>query len=89
MDTLEPPSPGDLGPRAPTNPPLSLASRGGRLFVDSLGQWWSVYEHLAPPEQPLPSLVFESLGAMRRVRNFPGDWQSLPPGDLEALSWRY
>jgi hypothetical protein len=55
--------------------------------MDSTGQWWCVYEHPRATE-PTPSLVFESLGVVRRVRDFPGDWQSLPSQDLEALSWR-
>ena len=61
--------------------------RGRRLIVD--GELWLVYE--LPPLQfdrrHTPSLVFESDGAVRRVRDFPPNWRSLSDDDLLALSW--
>jgi hypothetical protein len=50
--------------------------------------WW-VYELPASPldRRSTPSLVFESEGAMRRVRDYPLDWRSLSDEELVALSW--
>ena len=50
---------------------------------------WLVYE-LAPPtldRRSTPSLVFESEGTVRRIRNFPADWRALDDAALFALSW--
>lgn len=67
---------------------LRAAQRAGRqVYVD--GQPWLVYE--LPPlvfdRRTSPSLVFETDGAMRRVRNFPPHWRDLTDEDLFALSW--
>jgi len=50
---------------------------------------WFVYEL---PPSPLDrrsssSLVFESEGTVRRVRDYPGDWRSLSDEELFKLSW--
>jgi hypothetical protein len=34
-----------------------------------------------------PSLVFESDGAVRRVRHYPENWRALSDEALFALSW--
>ena len=50
---------------------------------------WLVYE-LAPPtldRRSTPSLVFESEGTVRRIRNYPADWRSLDDAALFSLSW--
>ena len=49
---------------------------------------WRVYE--LPPasydRRAANTLVFETYGVIRRVRNFPHDWRALPPVALLALS---
>jgi hypothetical protein len=50
---------------------------------------WRVYE-LQPASydrRGSNTLVFETDGVIRRVRNFPGNWRELPPEKLFALSW--
>ena len=58
-----------------------------RLVVESMP--WLVYELPALPfdRRSTPSLVFESDGSVRRVRNYPADWRTLSDDDLFALSW--
>ena len=70
-------------------PPPSLATRRGRLFRDSEGEWWCAYERSAGVQnaEPERSLVFESMAAFRRVRRFPGNWMTLSDAELEAMSW--
>ena len=50
---------------------------------------WLVYE--LPPmlfdRRRAPSLVFESDGAVRRVRHYPENWRALSDEALFALSW--
>jgi hypothetical protein len=61
-----------------------------RTFTDDLGQTWLV------SEQPFSeydrrrgsSLIFSSELAVRRVRDYPSDWHTLPESALVALSWR-
>jgi hypothetical protein len=51
---------------------------------------WRVYE-LGPASydrRAANTLVFESDGVMRRVRQFPADWRELSPASLFALSWK-
>ena len=60
-------------------------------FVDSRGLHWRVYERriqASRTSQPVPCLIFDSGDILRRVRDFPLDWDVLEPHDLEALSWR-
>jgi len=60
-----------------------------RTYVDDDGTCWHV------SEQPFSeydrrsgnSLIFASDLAVRRVRNYPADWFSLPELELMALSW--
>lgn len=50
---------------------------------------WLVYELASSFDRwATPSLVFESEGAVRRVRNYPLDWRQLSDGELFSPSWR-
>ena len=51
------------------------------------GVLWRVYEDPCS-EAPKygPSLVFESLGVARRVRNYPMNWRDLSEDDLHLIS---
>ena len=59
-------------------------------FVDPKGIDWRIYE-ISSAHVPAPRgrqcLVFESDDAIRRVWNYPDDWQRLSPTELVALSW--
>jgi hypothetical protein len=76
----------------PDNPALHRALREAHrhereIVVDRVR--WLVYE-LPPPSfdrRSTPSLVFESEGTVRRVRNYPADWRTLTDETLFALSW--
>lgn len=64
------------------------AGQERRLEID--GEEWRVYERPAAhfDRRQAPSLVFESRGAIRRVREYPADWFRLDDRALAALSWR-
>ena len=67
---------------------LREAQRTAReVIVDDVV--WLVYE--LPPmlfdRRRAPSLVFESDGAVRRVRHYPENWRALSDAALFALSW--
>ena len=50
---------------------------------------WRIYE-LNPASydrRGTNTLVFESDGVMRRVRNYPENWRNLSVDELLALSW--
>jgi hypothetical protein len=51
------------------------------------GEHWTVYERADGmlDRRASSSLIFESDGAVRRVRNYPADWRELPDAELEAL----
>jgi hypothetical protein len=51
---------------------------------------WRIYELLPASydRRGGNTLVFETDGVIRRVRNFPDNWRELSPVDLLALSWR-
>lgn len=50
---------------------------------------WEVYEHIPEYDRRAsPTLVFESEGVVRRVRDFPADWRERSDAELYALSWR-
>ena len=61
-----------------------------RVFVDVDGTRWQV------KEMPFSnydrrrglSLIFWSEGAVRRVRDYPGNWYELSDGELALLSWK-
>lgn len=58
-------------------------------YRDSAGIVWRVYERPFPAldRRSGQSLVFESDGMIRRVRQYPPEWRGLTPDELEALSW--
>ena len=58
---------------------------GSVSYFDTAGAAWRVYERRAPDR--LPVLVFESVNAIRVVRDYPENWHTLPRAALEALSW--
>ena len=61
-----------------------------RCYVDSLGTDWRIYE-VASKNVPAPRgrncLIFESSQAVRRVWNYPANWENLSTDELSALSW--
>jgi len=74
------------------NPELRRALRSAHrlereIIVDRVR--WLVYELSAPAldRRSTPSLVFESEGTVRRIRNYPADWRTLDDESLFALSW--
>lgn len=81
---------------APPLPPLPVrdAAIAGRLmpwheFDDSAGVSWRVFELPAGSAGRSSwgaSLIFESDGALRRVRNFPPRWSALSAFELERIS---
>ena len=61
-----------------------------RVYVDGDGQRWQVFEKTFDQfdRRSGASLIFESDGAMRRVRNYPANWMELSNDELAALSWK-
>ena len=61
-----------------------------RSFTDDLGQTWLVSERPFSEydRRSGSSLIFSSELAVRRVRDYPGDWYALSDSELAALSWR-
>ena len=60
-------------------------------FLDSNGVHWCVHERrieASRTAQSVPCLIFDAGDVLRRVRDFPLDWDVIEPHDLEALSWR-
>ena len=59
-----------------------------RTFTDDDGTFWDVREVKNPDydRRGGSSLIFESMGAVRRVRNYPAEWMALPDAELAALS---
>jgi hypothetical protein len=51
------------------------------------GEHWTVYERADPmlDRRASSSLIFESDGAVRRVRNYPANWRELSDEELGAL----
>jgi hypothetical protein len=60
-----------------------------RTYVDDDGVHWHVSEQAYSEYDRRSgcSLIFASDLAVRRVRNYPADWFSLPELELIALSW--
>lgn len=67
--------------------PVTAAERR-RTFIDLEGVQWDVYEIRNPDydRRSGQSLIFESVGAMRRVRNYPADWMQRSTDELIRLS---
>lgn len=61
----------------------------GRTVHASDG-YWRVYEVESGPydRRSGPSLIFESDGVLRRVRDYPANWRELPDAELMEVSWR-
>jgi hypothetical protein len=68
----------------------------GRLFVDSAGVEWEVYDESQwtiawaldweyPPQADNPGLLFDSALGRRRIFPCPPDWRSLSDAELETL----
>ena len=68
----------------------------GRLFTDSSGVEWEVYDESQwtvamaldwdyPPQVDEFGLLFDSTLGKRRVYPCPKDWQALSDGELETL----
>ena len=68
----------------------------GRLFVDSTGVEWEVYDESQwtiawaldweyPPQADNPGLLFDSALGRRRIFPCPPDWQALSDTELEVL----
>lgn len=59
-----------------------------RAFTDADGITWEVREmrNADYDRRGGTSLIFESTGAIRRVRNFPARWMELSEADLAELS---
>ena len=61
----------------------------GRTIYSDDGQW-HVYEVESGPydRRSGRSLIFESDGVLRRVRDYPSDWRELSDAELMVVSWR-
>jgi hypothetical protein len=72
-----------------TPPSLADPPKVEREFVDAEGARWRVHEQAASDydRRRGTSLIFASEAAVRRVRVFPADWQSLSDEELVRLSW--
>ena len=62
-----------------------------RMYADTHGTGWHVYEWEAGDEAPPERrgrrcLVFEAAHVTSRLWDYPEDWRELPPDRLEALS---
>ena len=66
------------------------ADESRRTFTDDEGIFWEVREVKNPDydRRGGKSLLFESLHAFRRVRNYPADWHGLSEAALAELSTR-
>jgi hypothetical protein len=57
-----------------------------RSVVDATGTFWQVCEvEYALDRRTGRSLVFESDGSVRRVRQYPEEWHELPDDELARL----
>jgi hypothetical protein len=56
--------------------------------LDMDGSPWTVYEIRASQydRRGESSLIFETDGVVRRVRNFPANWRDLSDAELRAIS---
>ncbi len=68
----------------------------GRLFVDSTGIEWEVYDESQwtiawaldweyPPQAENPALLFDSVLGRRRIFPCPSNWRTLSDRELEGL----
>ena len=66
--------------------PRERQQREQRLVRDEEGRIWRIREIAFA--DIAPSLVFESDGAFRRVRQYPRNWHELSDDQLYDLSWQ-
>ena len=60
-----------------------------RRYLIADGVRWEVRLFVSPYDRrSRPDLVFESAGVVRRVRDYPEDWHTLPDEVLFAISNR-
>jgi hypothetical protein len=73
-------------------PYQSARARGlaGCRTVDTDDGQWRVYELESGPYDRRSgcSLIFESDGVLRRVRDYPTNWRELSDTELMVVSWR-
>ena len=64
------------------------AVANGRTIETGEGEW-RVYELECGQydRRAGPSLIFESDGVLRRVRDYPPDWRELSDAELMQVSW--
>lgn len=77
------------GANAPAESARARGLADCRVIETGDGQW-RVYELDGGQydRRASPSLVFESDGVLRRVRDYPGNWRELSDGELMEVSWR-
>lgn len=70
--------------------PLDSDTSAGRSFTAADGTHWRVYQQAFADydRRSGDSLIFASETAVRRVRDYPAEWQQLSDGELLALSWK-
>jgi hypothetical protein len=77
-------------PTIPVHSSQDSSTPPSRMLVDDEGAHWTVYEQSfgGYDRRGGRSLIFNSDFAVRRVRNFPANWQDLSEEELMALSWK-
>ncbi len=77
-------------PIIPVQSPAESSTPPFRNVVDSDGAHWRVYEQVVGDydRRSGRSLIFNGDFAVRRVRNFPENWNELSDQDLMELSWK-
>lgn len=77
---------------ADTGRPQSARARGlaSARVVQTDDAQWRVYEMESGPydRRSGRSLIFESDGVLRRVRDYPVEWRELSDAELMEVSWR-
>ena len=83
------PRPPVTGIGRPSRADHNRGPASGRTVRTTDGQW-RVYEVDSGPydRRSGPSLIFESDGVLRRVRDYPAEWRELSDAELMEVSWR-
>jgi hypothetical protein len=78
-----------LGVERPHQSARAQGLANGRTIENDDGQW-RVYELESGPydRRSGRSLIFESDGVLRRVRDYPEEWRALSDAELMEVSWR-
>ena len=74
-----------VSPAQSTRPLAAPDGPCDRRYVDTDGVAWCVHERTFDDHPP--ALYFESIGAVRRVRQYPAGWRSLTATELDVLSY--